>query len=90
MIKRGMGKSQTQGENNRVRGERTEGRGRGEGDVSASHIGMLNLIIYGYHFLHTKATMEKKNTLALLLCTPAAQSWEKHPVFVWLPVTVSC
>lgn len=63
--------------------------GGGEGDVSTSHIGMQNLIIYGYHFLHTKATM-RKPTVALLLRTPAAQSWEKHPAFVCLPVTVSC
>lgn len=33
---------------------------------------------------------QRKPILALLLYTHAAQSWKKHPVFVYLPATVSC
>lgn len=68
------------------RQSRMEG-GRGKGHVNASHVGRLNLVICGYRFLHTKGNNEK-TTLALLLCTPAAQPREKQPVFVCLPVTV--
>lgn len=58
---------------------------RDKGDVSARHIGICDLVIYGYHFLYTKATKRAKTGIVAehtcsslmeetsCLCLPASQ-----------------